>query len=425
MNIVSDKNTTLNNSQVTSDRHVILKADGALSSNANIKADGIVSINSIATQNLAGSNLIGGAINLASGTGINVTNATLAATGSSNADNIKTLGDSNGDVSIVNGRYLITDKKTGKTTEKINTTPRNFTLDKSTNLSVKNDLTINTTGKLTLAGKAGTQGLGSEKKVNLVAEGDINLTGGSVDIQGANISSQVNTFVEKKNALGQIVRSVVNTPSNAINITATQGNVEIGALKNTFKNKVSQAKLNEAQLRVNEQKALVEDLTKQLESSPLYQQKSQLMQKIEQIGYRLQEDSMAWSELELAQQEMQSLLEIYNESETHHIEQQLPNEKQTLGQLNQILEISKKPADGAEHSIANLTAGKDINIIAKQGILLEGTNLTSSNGGMTIYAAGNLPAEVTTKAPLKEGESWIATTPVQVNRNSIVITSNT
>ena len=423
-NIVSDKNTSLNNSQVTSNRHVILKADGALTSNANIKADGIVSINSIATQNLAGSNLTGGAINLASGMGINVTNATLAATGSSNTDNIKTLGDSNGDVSIVNGRYLITDKKTGKTTEKINTTPRNFTLDKSTNLSVKNDLTINTTGKLTLAGKSGTQGLGSEQKVNLMAGGDINLTGGSVDIQGANISSQVSSKIEKLDFLGRKKIKTINTPSNAINITATQGNVTIEALKNTFKNKVSQAKLNEAQFRVNKQKSLVEDLTKQLENSPIYKEKKLITAELEKVVGLLKLGlTNQMGRFGVLKQRLDALTKQEGYFLVVQLETQIPKEKQTLNQLNQILEISKKPADGAEHSIANLTAGKDINIIAKQGILLEGTNLTSSNGGMTIYAAGNLPAEVTTKAPLKEGESWAATTPVQVNRNSIVITS--
>lgn len=174
---------------------------------------------------------------------------------------------------------------------------------------------------------------------------------------------------------------------------------------------------------------MLEDLTKQLEASPLYQEKMRLQNEhenkknINSLFLDSEQRFQLLMEIREAKKNLENFIKNSYTSELSLKEIKLAEEQQTLDQLNQILEISKKPADGAEHSVASFTAGKDINIIAKQGILLEGTNLTSSNGGMTIYAAGNLPAEVTTKAPLKEGESWIATTPVQVNRNSIVITS--
>ena len=61
-----------------------------------------------------------------------------------------------------------------------------------------------------------------------------------------------------------------------------------------------------------------------------------------------------------------------------------------LQDLTGILETSKKASTGFEHKAVSLTGGKDINITAKQGVLIEGGDLTSSAGGINITAEGNL-----------------------------------
>lgn len=64
--------------------------------------------------------------------------------------------------------------------------------------------------------------------------------------------------------------------------------------------------------------------------------------------------------------------------------------KDRVADVNKILEKSKKASTGYEYKAVSLTGGKDINITAKQGVLVEGGDITSSAGGINIVAEGNL-----------------------------------
>ncbi|SUD89732.1 polymorphic toxin-type HINT domain-containing protein [Psychrobacter phenylpyruvicus] len=66
--------------------------------------------------------------------------------------------------------------------------------------------------------------------------------------------------------------------------------------------------------------------------------------------------------------------------------------KKTISDLTQIETASNTPSTGYEHKVSNIVAGKDINISAKQGVLIEGADISSSQGGINILAQGNLPS---------------------------------
>lgn len=81
--------------------------------------------------------------------------------------------------------------------------------------------------------------------------------------------------------------------------------------------------------------------------------------------------------------------------------------------LSQVLKTSKNPSTGFEHKSASLTGSKDINITAKQGVLIEGSGITSNTGSITILAEGNLAS-----TDVKDGDDKT----VGVNHDSIRIT---
>ena len=167
--------------------------------------------------------------------------------------------------------------------------------------------------------------------VKLTAGGDISLTGKEVVIEGSDLLLR-KVFSGSNVVLvdGKLV------PTAGISIIATDGSVELKGVKNSFSNYVSTHKIKAIE------------------------------QQIIAVNKDLQEQT------------------VKNGAVTRELNAQLQD-------LKSILETSKKASTGFEHKTTSLTAEKDINITSKQGVLIEGVDITSSKGGITVLAEGNLP----------------------------------
>lgn len=408
----------LNNSNVSSGKHLTLDSNNQLITNGEryarnsgtvdapkwsnswrhvagdttLNGNEIVSIDSRWAQAYQNTDITGGAVivNAGSSLGLN-SNVNIDAKGSTAlAKNTTKL--SNGDAAnTLNGDLIVT------------STSSNITIDPTkVTLTATGDATLAARGgQLYLKGYKGTQGLGSEKVVKLTAGGDISLSGKEVVIEGSDLRSVERYTYETKDFLGRTRERTDYRPSGAISITATDGNVELRGIKNSFSNYVSPYKIIAIEnqiLQINNDMATHSDDIEVLDQADKLGDAIGKASSIKDFGRRI-EDYEKFIKLPDYQNA------IKNEA--------LIQLKSQLIDLNQVIETSKKASTGFEHKAASLTAGKDINITAKQGVLVEGGDITSSTGGITIAAQGNLaPVDV------KDGDDKT----VGVNYDSIRIT---
>ncbi|MGB5855967.1 MAG: DUF637 domain-containing protein, partial [Oceanisphaera sp.] len=279
-------------------------------------------------------------------TNINATGSTKLATSKEKLLDGKAVNTLNGDLAIGSGVGNLT------------IDPKNMTLNATGDI-----ILAARGGKLHLKGYAGIKGLGSEKVVKLTTGGDISLSGKAVFIEGSDLSSKV----------------------NGINITATDGSVELKGVKNSFTNYVSPQKVKDIEQQIvavnSELKKYDADIKILKEGHDLSQIISGIFQGVgssNSLSYfiPMYQKLVSSPEYKQAQQNAAVIDQLKEQSED----------------LKPILETSKKASTGFEHKASALTAGKDINITAKQGVLIEGADLTSSNGGITILSEGNLAA---------------------------------
>ncbi|WP_314884584.1 DUF637 domain-containing protein [Psychrobacter immobilis] len=367
----------LNNSNISSGKHLTLDSNNQLITNGEryaknsgtvdapkwsnswrhvagdttLNGNEIVSIDSRWAQAYQNTDITGGAVivNTGSSLGLN-SNVNIDAKGSTAlAKNTTKL--SNGDAAnTLNGDLIVT------------STSSNITIDPTkVTLTATGDATLAAQGgTLSLKGYKGTQGLGSEKVVELTAGGNINLSGKDVTVEGSDLTSKL----------------------NGINITATNGSVELKAIKNSFSNYVSPYKIK----AIEEQIAAVNSELKGYDADiKLLAQENHIFGGIYE-GRRSGNEGMYNHFVNMHQQLINSP-EYKKAKESESIVSQLKLQSENL---KSILAISKKSSIGFEHKAASLTAGKDINITAKQGVLIEGSGITSSTGGITILAEGNL-----------------------------------
>lgn len=396
----------LNNSNISSGKHLILDSNNQLITNGEryarnsgtvdapkwsnswrhvagdttLNGNEIVSIDSRWAQAYQNTDITGGAVivNAGSSLGLN-SNVNINAKGSTTlAKNTTKL--SNGDAAnTLNGDLIVT------------STSSNIIIDPTkVTLASTGDVTLAAQGgTLSLKGYKGTQGLGSEKVVELTAGGNINLSGKDVLVEGSDLTSKL----------------------NGINITATDGSVEIKGVKNSFNNYVSSEKISIIENQIRE---ISEELKNYSSNEKVLSTVGQLnMEKglYEYIVERHKENTSSTNLKNLANVN-KKLAEIYASAEYKNAikHKELTEQSQDL---SQVLKTSKNPSTGFEHKSASLTGSKDINITAKQGVLIEGSGITSNTGSITILAEGNLAS-----TDVKDGDDKT----VGVNHDSIRIT---
>lgn len=367
---------------------------GPFTGNINkLQADEIISINTGLAQVYQNTDLTGGAVILNSASNLNLNQNTNISTIVSDKLVKNTTKLSNGKmVNTLNGDLIVS-----STIADLIIDPRNINLD------VEGDITLTARGgKLHLKGYAGTQGLRSEEALRIMTSGDINLSGKEVIIEGSSLES---AKVElSKIFYGGMLQppqfEYQTVPTGGINITATDGSVELKGVKNSFSNSVSQYKINTINSEItNAQSELnqpfydakwVEEYNKQktdwtnfvfedCRKSP-FRSSSECRQK------RINDMGIA----ERSRPNYFKMTKSANYADYMSYLSRQETLKDTLSDLNQVVATSKKASTGFEHKAVSLTGGKDINITAKQGILIEGGDITSSTGGINILAEGNL-----------------------------------
>lgn len=395
----------LNNSNISSGKHLTLDSNNQLITNGEryVKNSGtvdapkwsnswrhvagdttlngneIVSIDSRWAQAYQNTDITGGAVivNAGSSLGLN-SNVNIDAKGSTAlAKNTTKL--SNGDAAnTLNGDLIVT------------STSSNITIDPTkVTLAATGDVTLAAQGgTLSLKGYKGTQGLGSEKVVKLTAGGAVNLSGKDVIVEGSDLTSKL----------------------NGINITATDGSVELKGVKNSFSNYVSPLKI----------KAIEEQITAVKSELKGYDADIKILAEAESaargIGAGIGMGPGMGPGMGAHAHFLALFLQITNSPEYKQakLNETVINQLKSQSEdLTGILATSKKTSTGFEHKSASLTGSKDINITAKQGVLIEGGDITSSTGGITILAEGNLAS-----IDVKDGDDKT----VGVNHDSIRIT---
>ena len=387
-NIISGKHLTLDsNNQLITNGERYARNSGTVDapkwSNSWRHVDGdttlngneIVSIDSRWAQAYQNTNITGGAVivNAGSSLGLN-SNVNIDAKGSTAlAKNTTKL--SNGDAANnLNGDLIVT------------STSSNITIDPAkVTLAATGDATLAAQGgTLSLKGYAGTQGLGSEKVVKLTAGGAINLSGKDVIVEGSDLTSKL----------------------NGINITATDGSVELKGVKNSFSNYVSPLKIKAIEEQITAVKSELKGYDADLEILKKAQDAANQVDMAMNVTGMRGMASYFFDQLRKIQDSPEYKLAKQNEVIINQLKSQSED-------LTGILATSKKTSTGFEHKSASLTGSKDINITAKQGVLIEGSGITSSTGGITILAEGNLAS-----IDVKDGDDKT----VGVNHDSIRIT---
>ncbi|WP_352309938.1 DUF6883 domain-containing protein [Psychrobacter sp. W2-37-MNA-CIBAN-0211] len=375
-----------------------------------LHADEIVSIDSRLAQSHQNTDIIGGAVI------INSSNAVAF----SNNTNVKAIGSTK----LAKNTTKLSDGKIANTLNGdlvINSTAGDLTIDPNkVTLAAAGDATLAARGgQLYLKGYKGTQGLGSEKVVKLTASGDINLSGKEVVIEGSDL-------ISKKGFSGSNVVLVdgKSVPTAGISITATDGSVELKAIKNSFSNYVSPYKINSINAEISNAKVEL--------SQPFYDSKwleSYNKATKEWVDFIVstcdnspfpggigQCVQVRGNDMNVIAKYRPDYFEIKKSDKYEEYVSYLSQKKDLenlVTDLNQILITSKKASTGFEHKAVSLTGGKDINITAKQGVLIEGGDITSSTGGIIILAEGNLAS-----VDVKDGDDKT----VGVNYDSIRIT---
>lgn len=383
----------LNNSQISSGKHLTIDSNNQLITNGEryaknsgtvdapkwsnswrhvagdttLNGNEIVSIDSRSSQAYQNTNITGGAVIINSGSGLGLNNkVNINATGNATlAKNLTKLSDGKA-ASTLNGDLIIT------------SAAGNLTIDPNkVTLAAAGDATLAARGgQLYLKGYAGTQGFGSEKVVKLTAGGDISLSGKEVLIEGSDL-------ISKKGFSGSNVVLVDGklVPTAGISITATDGSVELKAVKNSFSNYVSPYKIKTIEQQITAVNSKLREYDADIK---ILEQENDIFK---EIGKALDKRDLSKAERYAFMHDKLVRLPEYKQAKQNKIV--IEQFEAQLEDLTGILETSKKASTGFEHKAVSLTAGKDINIIAKQGVLIEGGDITSSTGGINIAAEGN------------------------------------
>ncbi|MGP5575885.1 two-partner secretion domain-containing protein [Psychrobacter faecalis] len=381
----------VNSSTLDADKHLNINSgnqlifNGTRTANSNtglthtagsttLKAGQILSIDSNATQSYKNTDVTGGAVLINSdadiifniNTKVNATGSTKLATSKEKLIDGKAVNTLNGDLAISSSIGNLT------------IDPKNITLN-----AIGDMILAARGGSLTLKGYTGSKGLGSEQVVKLNTSGDINLSGKEVLIEGSDLTS-------KKGFSGSNVVLVdgKSVPTAGISITSTNGSVELKGIKNSFSNYISPYKVKD----VEQQVAFVNSELKKYEPDiKILEEERTIAEMIQSIFQGVGSYNYLNSFIPRHQKIVNSP-EYKKAKENEVIINQLKAQSEAL---KPILIISKRAATGFEHKAASLTSAKNINITAKQGVLIEGGDITSSTGGITIAAEGNLaPVEM-------------------------------
>ncbi|WLP94210.1 DUF637 domain-containing protein [Psychrobacter sp. M13] len=445
-NVTSTTNSTLksgnvlmlNNSQISAGKNLAIDSSDRLTTNGDLlsgytdsktnnifhgfnqgittlQADEILSINSNSTQSYRNANITGGAVLINSDANINFDDSMYVQN--------KMRINATGNTKLAASKEKLIDGKAVNTLDgdlAITSSTGNLTIDpKNITLNATGDLSLAARGgQLYLKGYKGTQGLGSEQVVKLNTAGNINLSGKSVLIEGSDLISGnivpirvVSSGPTVTHQNGTVSSSVTIgyqdkiTPTGGINITATDGSVELKGVKNSFSNYVSPYKIStinseiaNAQAELNQpfsDTKWVEEFNKQKADwtqfvyvdcikSPFRSSSECRQKRINDMG--------------IAERSRPNYFKMTKSANYEEYTSYLSRQETlrgTLSDLNQVLATSQKASTGYEHKASSIVAGKDINITAKQGVLIEGADISSSLGGINILAEGNLaPIEV-------------------------------
>ncbi|MGP4864151.1 two-partner secretion domain-containing protein [Psychrobacter sp. T6-5] len=358
----------VNNSTVDADKHLNINSgnqlvfNGARTANSNtalthtvgnttLKAGQIVSIDSNATQSHQNTSVSGGAVIINSDADI--------------AFNI------NSRLNTIGNAELAANTEKSLEGNSMNTLNGDLTVSSKSNLTIDPKLVIfNTTGNLSLNSSNGRLWLKGHpeqngsvfntNRVNLTTDGNINLTGKEVLIEGSIIQRKYpvyDMFAGIPELMG-IAKPVDYTKKEGnINITSTDGSVELKAFKNE-----------------------VAPYTSKVECPLLCSGPYTSWYRYHSI---LNQIKQANSEVLRVKSDNSLTVQSKNI--------QLSKLQNILTDLNNILETSKKPSSGYEHDTVYIDANNTINITAKNGgVLMEGTDVISRNGNISILAEGNL-----------------------------------
>lgn len=366
-----------------------------------LQADEVLSVNSNSDQSYQNADIQGGAALIDSNASINFEKEINVNV----ASNYKLLLDtdvlSNGtSVSTLNGDLSISSKN-------------DLTID-PTKLNIVNDTTpffwfgeqladvslASRNGKLYLKGYSGIQGQGSENIIKLTTSGDINLSGKEVLIEGSDLSSSKIVLDYENSDPFKMGTPTTLIPTGAINITATDGNVELKGVKNSFSNYVSQYKIDTINYEIQKAKAELDlpfNDTDWLEDYIKIETdfKASIKQSCIRSSYKSSSECNLKrpNAMDYVQKYEPIYFQALQTSGYKKYKSYLDNQNDLKRKINDLVEIagmSAKASTGFEHKAVSLTAGKDVNITAKQGVLIEGADITSSNGGIIILAEGNL-----------------------------------
>ena len=380
----------VNNSQLNAGKDLIIDSANQIAFNGNRKAGTnasleyiasgkttltageVASINSRDTQAYKNTNVSGGAVLINSGSNIGLnSNVSFNAQGSSALANNNTKLANNPSIAkkTLNGDLFVSSKND------LTIDPKVVTLVSNGDMSL-----TSTAGKLHLKGYAGNSGLGSETVVKLNTKGDINLAGKEVLIEGSDLSV-----------------------GNKTNITATDGSVEVKGVKNSFSNEVSQHKLRTLKEQINDAKQELEKPfldTKWLEE--FQKEQKNWINYVASTCYNSpypggvgQCVSIRAPNMAVAEKQMPSYYKLTKSTNYNKYMAYLSNQKgleKTISDLTQIETASNTPSTGYEHKASDIVSGKDINISAKQGVLIEGADISSKQSSINILAQGNLPS---------------------------------
>lgn len=328
----------------------------------NLEADKVVSIRTKEQQAYMNTDIKGGAVLLYtenSNIGLN-NNSSISAQNNTKlgSDNTPISGSNNTPRSDLNGDLSIS------TNSSLTIDPNKLKLDSTGDMSL-----TSRNGTLKLVGQAGKTGLGSETVVKLQTGGNINLAGKDLLIEGSDIRSN----------------------NGNINLVATGGSVELKGVKNSFTNSISQYKINVITEQLNQAKSEFAIRKKEyIENKELleYGQWAPFMEE-----YTKNWTDEDWNKLSTDNANTyRKVLEIGRSQEYKEAKASLTRGvelEQNINELNYVLDASRSASTGYEHKDVNLTARRDVNIVAKSGgILLEATDINANN--ILIKADGNL-----------------------------------
>ncbi|WP_373747261.1 DUF637 domain-containing protein [Neisseria dentiae] len=334
-------NAVLNGVTAESKRHLavsskngrILQNHGQTTGN-NLKAAGVLSVQSRLWNVADNSRMQGGAVNL-----------------KSDSDSVNLFPSS--DVKTVSNPVLRTDAGLRDLDGDINIEAgMQVYLNHSKNMTADGDLNIKAKEKLTIYGAGGGGGNPSAQTSILSAKGNMHLTGGDIGISGAEVSA-----------------------GKDLTVASTKGQVVVGAVRNTFDNYSSAERVTQIQSRLDNINKQINDIT----SSQEYKRYKEL-ERIYGRPFRLVALEGAGGQQK--REEYVRLKAIFEPKlQTLH-NQKEPQEK--------LLAAIRSPGRGHEHKGSELT-GSNVTLVSAQGINVSGSKITAANGRAVLQAAGLLP----------------------------------